>query len=365
MKPPQVVVSFLSMALVAAWSSAADVSDDAIAGFKAAAQAQAAAAREARAAGGSPAVAPAPSAPRAPRAAKKVDLLPQFAGPSTRNQCSIGSCHAFGSVAVLEAAYFRAYKEHISIAEQDVFLQRTVLSGDAYRDFCATGKCELSEGNDVSGDIRYVLGHGALTGGSYAEFAQRYVRYRNAEQKTMEGIQKGYEKMGWLEKLFYDPRKHWKELSSSASSKRILTEFLQGRGTASSAERGELKGKLAGFRLRTKSDFGFKPEHKDLPPKDCQARGAGQRAALKGELDVSRPVSVSMSLSGLTEWGQTDQTRDAYHAFVIVGYESTPEGLRFHTRNSWGGRNPDIPETQTCRIYILDTVLAPAETATF
>lgn len=360
MKTPRVVIaSLLLLACAAGWSSAADTSDDIIAGFKAAAQAQAAAARAGQAGGATVAAAPAPGA------AQKVDLLPQFADPSTRNQCSIGSCHAFGSVAVLEAAYFRNYNEHISIAEQDVFLRRTVLSGDVYRDFCASGKCEMTEGNDPAGDIRYVLDHGALTGGSYSRFADRYVKYREAEQKTMEGIQKGYEKMGWLEKLFYDPRKHWKELSTSDSSKKILTDMLQGRGSAESTERGEIKRKFAGFRLRTKSDFDWKPEHKALAPKDCQARGAGQRAALKAELDARRPVCVSMSLSGLTAWGQTDQTRDAYHAFMIIGYDATPAGLVFRTRNSWGGTNPDIPETETCRIYVVDTVLTPSEKESF
>lgn len=363
MKPPRsLILSVLWLFSAAGWSAAADPYEDILSGISAA-KAQAAADRAARAQGGA-AAPPAPAA-GAGAAKKKVDLLPQFADPSTRNQCSIGSCHAFGSVAVLEAAYFRNYREHISISEQDVFLRRTVLSGDVYRAFCASGECKMSEGNDPAGDIRYVLDNGALSGGSYSQFAVRYVRYREAEQKTMAGLQKTYENMGWIEKLLYDPRKHWKELSTTDTSKKILSDMLQGRGSNESAERGRLKGKLAGFTLRSKSDFGFKPEYKALAPKDCLARGAAQLAALKGELDGNRPVCVSMSLSGLPAWGQTDATRDAYHAFMIIGYDATPAGLVFHTRNSWGGTNPDIPETETCRIYVVDSVLAPGEKASF
>ncbi len=364
MKTPRYLILMVVLLATAGRSSAADLNDDLFSGINAA-KARAAAEHAARAhqtaAGGG--VSPAPGA--AGEKKKKVDLLPQFADPSNRNQCTIGSCHAFGSVAVLEAAYFRNYKEHISISEQDVFLRRTVLSGDVYRAFCDSGHCKMSEGNDPAGDIHYVFANGALSGGSYSQFAQRYVRYREGEQKTMEGIQQTYENMGWLEKLMYDPRKHWKELSSSETSQKILTNMLEGKGASDSAERGQLKAKLAGFKLRSKKDFDFKPEYKELPPADCLARGAAQLAALKGELDANRPVCVSMSLSGLAAWGQTDTTRDAYHAFMIVGYDTTDAGLVFHTRNSWGGQNPDIPQSEACRIYVIDSVLAPGETASF
>ncbi len=369
MKPPRAALILgLLLSCPAGWAGTADDADDIIAGFRASAHAAAEAARKARPrpqpqsapAGVSPASAPAPAA-----AGGKVDLLPQFADPSTRDQSAIGACHAFGSVAVLEAAHYRNYHSFIKIAEQDVFLRRTVLSGDVYSSFCASGKCEMAEGNDAAGDIRFVLEHGALTGGSYVKFADRYVKYRGAEQKTMAGIQEDYEKFSWLEKRMYDPRAHWKALSTEDNSKRILTNMLEGRGSAESAERDAVQKKFAGFRLRTKSNFDFKPEYKALPPKDCLAHASGQRAALKGELDARRPVCVSMSLSGLTAWGQTDQTRDAYHAFMIIGYDTTPAGLVFHTRNSWGGTNPDIPESELCRIFAVDSVLAPGEKETF
>jgi len=363
MKTPRFLV--LSFLLLSGPVSAAEPESDLFSGVNAA-KARAAAEHAARQAhGGGGGAAPAPGIAFGGDKKKKVDLLPQFADPSTRNQCSIGSCHAFGSVAVLEAAYFRNYKEHVSISEQDVFLRRTVLSGDVYRSFCAGGACKMSEGNDPAGDIRYVLENGALSGGSYSTFAERYVKYRDAEQRTMAGFKKQYEESSWIQKLLYDPRQHWKELSTTAESTRLLSDMLQGRGSSVSAERGKLKAKLAGFKLRSKDDFGFKSEHKALAPADCLARGAAQLAALKGELDAQRPVCVSMSLSGLTAWGQTDATRDAYHAFMIVGYDATDAGLVFHTRNSWGGTNPDVKDNESCRIYVVDSVLAPGENASF
>lgn len=363
MKTPRFLI--LSLLLLAGPVSAADPNDDLFSGVSAA-KARAAAEHAARQAQGGGGAAPAPGGAAADKKTRaKIDLLPQFADPSTRDQCAIGSCHAFGSVAVLEAAYFRNYKEHVSISEQDVFLRRTVLSGDVYRAFCAGGECKMSEGNDPAGNIRYVLANGALSGGSYAEFAQKYVKYRNSELKTMSYLKKQYEESSWIQKLLYDPRKHWKELSTSEESTKILGDMLQGRGSSVSAERGQLKAKLAGFTLRSKKDFDWKPENKALAPADCLARGGAQLAALKAELDARRPVCVSMSLSGLTAWGQTDATRDAYHAFLIVGYESTDAGLVFQTRNSWGGNNPNVRADESCRIYAVDSVLAPGEKANF
>ncbi|MBI5247480.1 MAG: hypothetical protein HY923_09880 [Elusimicrobia bacterium] len=76
--------------------------------------------------------------------------------PPKRDQSNIGSCHAFAAVAMLEAAYSRGYGHRLS--EEDLFVQRTILTGDAHSDVCRTGlKCGLMEGNFVDGDIRHVL----------------------------------------------------------------------------------------------------------------------------------------------------------------------------------------------------------------
>ena len=301
-------------------------------------------------------------------AAPKTDVshLDQFADPSDRSQGDVGSCHAFGSVAVIEAAYFRRYGRHIRLAEEDLFLQRTVLSGDVYDDFCSTGKCELSEGNDTAADIRYALDHGVLSGSSYQQFVTRYLSYRAAEQRTLQGIQRMRDEQGWLERLLYDPRDHWRELQTNAQSKRLLSNYLEGRDRNSDTERARVKGELAGFTLKTKSfTFIGGSDATKLTSAQCKAQGADQRAALSSELAGGRPVAVSMSLSGLAAWGQTDTSKHANHAFMLLGYTDAGGKRTFHSRNSWAGQNPDVPEDQLCRIYGIYTVLAPGETSQF
>ncbi len=59
-----------------------------------------------------------------------------------------------------------------------------------------------------------------LTGGGYAKFATKYIHYRDAEVATMEGVEQSYKDESWYLKLFYDPRPHWKELSTRGPSRK-------------------------------------------------------------------------------------------------------------------------------------------------
>lgn len=302
------------------------------------------------------------AAAEAAQAARGVDLKAQFADPSDRDQGAVGSCHAFGSVAVIEAAYFRRYGRHIRLSEEDLFLQRTVLSGDVYDQFCSNGKCELSEGNDPAVDIRYALEHGVLSGTAYQHFVTRYLSYRAAEQRTLQGIQRMRDEQGWLERLLYDPREHWKELQTNALSKRLLSNYLEGRDRNSDAERARVKNELSGLTLKTKS-FAFigGSDAAKLTSAQCREKGLAQRHALSAEMNAGRPVAISMSLSGLPAWGQTDASKHANHAFMLLGYSDAGGKRTFHSRNSWGGQNPDVPEDQLCRVYGIDSVLGPGE----
>lgn len=303
---------------------------------------------------------------QAAAASRDVDLTAQWGDLSGRNQQDVGSCHDFGAVAVLEAAYFRRYGRRVRLSEEDLFVRRTVLSGHIYGDFCRSGKCALDEGDDIAGDIRYALDHGVLTGGSYQEFLTRYRRYREAEVLTMEGLQRRRDEQGWLDKLLYDPRAHWKRLQTETSSKRLLRQVLLGRDRDSGSARAKVKAEFAGFRLRTRSFVPIEgPTAAKIGPGGCRMLGGIRRDLLSAELAAGRPVGVSISLSGLAAWGQADPRKKARHAFVLLGYSGKAGERVFHSLNSWGGQNPDVPEDQLCRIYAVNTVLAPGERATF
>lgn len=310
---------------------------------------------------GVPAVAPPQAGKPAPQSKTK-DLKAQFSDPAGRNQCDIGSCHAFGTVAVLEAAYFRKHREYKRLSEADIFIRRTVLSKDLYQDFCAESKCSLTEGNDVLGDVRFAINEGVAMDIDYAGFVERYRKYRAAEEKTLENLLESHKKEPWYVRLLYDPRKHWAELQSRPTAKRVTEMFLAGRDPKIDADRAAVKEKLNGFRPVPKTFEYLGTKAGKLSKENCRKKGLLQKAAIKGELDDDRPVTISMSLSGLPAWGQTDTTMHANHAFAVTGYtEPAGKPLTFQTRNSWGGSNPDVLEDQLCRVYSVVTVLIPGE----
>ena len=115
-------------------------------------------------------------------------------------------------------------REHIATSE-DVVVSK--VGRDLYNKFCATGKCELSEGNDVEGDIQYALGNGVATSLKYKDFVDRYLRYRDAEQKTLEGLERDYQNQPWYVKLLYNPRTHWAELQQEPTAKKIIARAVK------------------------------------------------------------------------------------------------------------------------------------------
>lgn len=299
-----------------------------------------------------------------------VDLRPQFADGANRNQCDVGSCHAFGAIGVLEAAYFRKHHKTIKLSEADLFLQKTVLTGDIYNQFCSGGKCEVSEGNNTADDLRHALDKGVATNLGYSDFLDRWRRYRAAEQATMEGIKRQAEKdakdfYGWVASFLYDPKAHWKELSTSDQSRKILERYLSGSSELGQS-REAVRKELVGLTLATQNfTYLGGPKARELGDGGCRRDGAKQVSSISSELKAGRPVVVSMTLGGLQAWGQTDASQHANHAFVLTGQRKQGDALIFETRNSWGGTNPSVPQDQSCRIYSVSSVLIPGEKAAF
>jgi hypothetical protein len=342
-----------------------------------------------------PAAAQPAGPPAKPLAARSVDLSSQFPDDPKRDQSVIGDCHAFASVAVLEAAAFRALGEHTRLAEEDLFLQKTLATGDAYQQPCAgeSADCSLTEGNWVDGDIRHALEHGVMTGSNYQAFVERYKVHRVAESNVRKAIAwsrenpvggegggpargdgapaagragPGGPKAPALEGALIraDPERSWQELFSDPGVRRELDAALLGDPEVPASQRAAIKKIFAGMRLASRHFEWF--ESKGLTPKGCLGLGADRARAIKGELDAGRPVAVSMLLTGLKAWGMTEKDRDAYHAFAITGYFAGKDGLlRFKTRNSWAGVNPPVREDEACRINHVDSVLVSGETESF
>ena len=289
---------------------------------------------------------------------KAVDLSAQFADGHSRSQEDIGSCHAFASIALLEAAVFRAKGVHVMLSEEDLFLQDTVLNGEAYSSPCSEGKCEMVEGNFIASDLQWAFEHGVLKSMSYAKFAQRYRDYHAIHEQAMNDLLKGAERSGNLfERFLFDPMAHARQLMSDPGARKDVFELLtQKQESWAVDERSSVKELLSGHRVWTGNYDYYGAAANKLAVEDCAKKGEGQAAVILNELNAGRPVAVARSLSGLDGWSQTDTSRDANHAFIFVGYRQEAGRRVLLTRNSWGGVNPGVDARQLCRVYEIDTV---------
>ncbi|MBI5200474.1 MAG: hypothetical protein HY925_02710 [Elusimicrobia bacterium] len=265
-----------------------------------------------------------------------------------RDQCDVGSCHAFGSVGVLEAAWWRRYREFRTFSEADLFLRRTVLGEPMRREIEGCGSCRAVEGGFVEDDLRFALSSGVATTLAYGSFLARYREVRTAVDASRR-----------LLILPYDPMRSWRAVVRQPGFQTHLQAYLSGDETGLSRERAESAERFRGFRAATKPGLArLGGAVKTMPAAECKRKGADARAAIFGELVAGRPVVVSMTLDGLAAWGNAGE-----HAFVISGYTNTDgEDLVFHARNSWSNMpNPDVREDQLCRVWSVVTVLTAQE----
>ncbi|HOX23461.1 MAG TPA: C1 family peptidase, partial [Elusimicrobiales bacterium] len=275
----------------------------------------------------------------APRYAASVDLGYQFTGQ--RDQNKIGSCHDFSAVALVEAAYFRYYGKHIDLAEQDLFSQTKLCSGEAcnkasvYTANDGSRQCNLAEGGSPSQDLNYILTHGVLPDEAYAchsydQFASSYVPIfqdrlekaivkLDAKGKTLPKVQPG--KLDKMVDRYVCPAENADEL------------------------RRKVKNELKGFKADGEMFFGaaFIPADAfmTMKPEECRADSSEQKKFLLNMLNQNIPVSVGVHLIGMKAWGYdkprpTGKPGATYgHAFLIIGYEFKDGQLVFKTRNSW------------------------------
>ncbi len=287
-------------------------------------------------------------------------LLKQFPDGARRNQCDVNDCHDFSSISLLEAAYYRQYGRHVKLSEADLFIRKTLLSGEAYDEFCSNGKCELEEAGFPDQDLEFAIRRGVAADVDYHRFLVRYRSFREAEIKQMKQIKAQEQRSGLLLAALSAPRRNWAAVRQRPQVQRRILDWLEGRDPEIARTREQVRRRLQGFRVLTKA-FDVSANATLLSGAECRARSAAQAQAVLAELDADRPVAVSMDLGGLKDWGEPPRTRNRYHAFTIVGERRGRSGIAFLTRNSWGGDNPDVILEQLCRVEQVATVRAPRD----
>jgi hypothetical protein len=280
-----------------------------------------------------------------------IDLTTQFPDVLSRDQCSVGSCHIFATLAPVEAALNRAYDLKVRLSEADLFVQVKVKSKDLYSGASdeAGGAVRLSEGGYPAENLEYALAHGIATDKSapYDRMLGKYEGWRESQQKSIAAAKKS-------ETILNNTKGHWGEMETEDFAKKNNERFLLGAADLQ-AERDAVKKALTGFKVE-KNSFGYFDS------------GVTQKQKLVDYLCRGIPVAVSMELAGLPEWGQSKNSEHARHAFIIKGFERADDKFIFKTRNSWGPfhstratSNPDIPEEQLSRIYAADALLTASE----
>ena len=290
------------------------------------------------------------------RTPDSLDLSMQFVDPdSTREQGSIGNCHIFASIAVLEAAYFREYGTPIRFSEADLFLRHQILIDPVAEQLCKTGYCRIQEAYifDVAGDIKDALANGVASSFDYSSFEKIY----KSRDPSEEGIS-----LKDLKVSFHpDHREEPTVLHALEVKDALLHRFAGSDETIDilDAERAAAKAKFKGFKLFYRVFPIAGPlvfPRNDAERMEC---GRNQKRVILQELEAERPVAVGMYMNGAPYW---PEGTTGGHSSAIVGYETDLNGrLVFKTRDSWGHDHPDLPEDQLYRIMEIASVRAPAD----
>ena len=312
-----------------------------------------------------------------------INLSDKFIDGS-RNQGHIGDCHTFAAVALLEAAYNRQYKQPIRFSETDLFTRAVLVNGNSSKislyqgdHYPSADEYSIDEGGWAPEDAAFAIRHGIASDLPYATFAKKYTAFlggkaRAADLKTDKGIARDDDEFqahgGWLTKLIFNmrygtERQYWMSLQKGQERQFLDDLFKANKSQAALLERNKYKDQLKDFHVFL-ATYPVNEQvelsgSKNLLPCDLTQRKEG----LLTELIAKRPAAVSMLLPTQGPWNSPqDASIGGGHAFVIIGYETTDQGLVFQTRNSWGtGNNYLVLEKQLCRVRAISTVLIPGE----
>jgi hypothetical protein len=303
----------------------------------------------------------------APAFADSDDFSDHYGSP--RDQCNTGSCHAFASVALLEAAMRRRRRdsERLTLSDADLFLQTTVINGrheergaprqDVLRGSVRAEPPALMEKKLVEGgwphlDLEHALRHGVALeeDAPWSEFLPRFERFRAQRRAEFAAARRAQGQAadadGETEALIA----YEESLSPSRERRQREESFFYRDLPAVEAGRARVRELLAGFAVHRSTFASMVPGPQDAA--ECRRRAQAVRARLKEDFVVRRPNLVCLLLDGLEGWGAR-RAQHAKHCVAIAGWEQPRGGpLTLRTRNSWGRTiHPEIPEEQFCRIH--------------
>lgn len=308
----------------------------------------------------------------------EVDLSSQFPDPPTRNQCNTGSCQSFAAIALYENALLRQFGVKVRLSEGHLYAELLFANMDILKrvvnylnDTKNLNSFAVSEAfNSVTGEyiqtaVRRLLdkGIGFEETAPFDQFVTRFQQFRPTYEEIILSCLKSSREIGTTQEMFGDEKvcslfgaaqvesllggsSTYKKLQHQASI--ISNSVLRQIAIAKNPHEQEISELSALVRS------GKQPRQSD-----CFFKGRKAFRNIMYHLEKKRPVAVSMYINGVAGFGNAG--KHAVHAFVITGGKSDGRRVTFSTRNSWGGKNPPIFNSDMCRVLDVVALTIPKE----
>lgn len=268
--------------------------------------------------------------------------------PECRGQGDTASCHAFASIAVLEASMTAP----VRLSEADLFVRVALDSGrfKVVKKDDGSVAVEQEEEGAPHRDIAHALEHGVAEAGDapWDEFLKAWRTHRDEQRAA---CARAVSEDGRSAKAcLADDESALREYLDGLKGEegREAREKLLGDPEALARSRRAVKAKLAGLALKTlRRDSGDFDDASLQDVRDdgvCREKGRKQTEALVEQLDAGRPMAVCFGMEGVPGWDQGAEKKKKdtpRHCVAATGYETAGEGAAarkvFKLRNSWVG----------------------------
>jgi len=273
-----------------------------------------------------------------------VDLTEQFTG-GLRDQGATGSCHAFASISLLEAAIKRRGQGEDWLSSADLFV-RVALQNGAYEIVTLKDGSMIvtqKEGGKADADLEFALENGVARAETvpWGVFYAAYVQYRQERLAECQNLSAKSKNPGCRQDTFEE---YVERLQKDAANRE--KKFL-GDSKVLAEDRAKIKAKFKGLTLQSKR-MGFLRSFDEASATDvadpgvCREKGSKQTAALVETLAANLPAVICFNMANLPGWGKDKTKKDgASHCVTAYGYSTSGQGAAarksFRLRNSWGG----------------------------